>query len=646
MKARVALLAVLALFHLNATAALAGGLSPTMSWSPDSQWLSYTVVTESERERQRPGWLFSTAPDREADRRWPVVDAAQAATGHATYQIWTTRRDGQSTVLIEESRWPLSTPAWGIEGRSIAFCRFVPRSIEPVSGFPRGRLEVVVQDGLDRKRVVWSQSEMELDLQTRAALPHMRPVWSADGVLLAIPLAGREPAITVVRTDDQSVLSTIPSACCPAWSPDGTRLAFVRKTGRSAKVVLVERSGDRLGVARDLAPTGPVLVSPGWGGDGRSVFVVSERVTGRSREIDLVRRYLDGPDAIRTISLAPPDAIQRGSVLRGLSIDFDRDGERCVYSVDYLGRDSALVTALPGERQILRPFNPLDVSQRIGAVAISPDGQSVAARFGPPDDLTPPAICDWTSDQTTLLVPDRTARRIWSERLATVARDLLATGLPKVAVDGQSAGRPTLLPLPGELASGSQIQARVARIGRLGATLDHSGVDDAEPPMDHALKTAEVETRLFFLYLAGDYTGAATALESLDPLLTAPEVRLAALSLKAQILWAQGERARARSVIDYIQTAQNTETRRIEETPFGWVITKELTPSQAWTRHLAQQAALLERPTAQNDASQPAELPDQPFQIPLIPAEPQPLEGRAGDAPLGPMFRRFDGLER
>ncbi len=76
------------------------------------------------------------------------------------------------------------------------------------------------------------------------------------------------------------------------------------------------------------------------------------------------------------------------------------------------------------------------------------------------------------------------------------------------------------------------------------------------------------------------------------------------------------------------------------------VITKELTPNQAWARHLAQQAALPESLKPQNEAPQSSELPDQPFHTPLIPAEPQPLEGRIGEPPFGPVFRRFDGLER
>jgi dipeptidyl aminopeptidase/acylaminoacyl peptidase len=648
MKVCIALLGLLGLLNLDGASDWAGGVGSAMSWSPDSQWLSYTLVTASEPEHEPAGWLFDTALDRQEQRPSPALDAVRADLGGpATYRIWTTRRDGQSTVLIEESRWPLSTPSWGVEGRSIAFSRFVPRpmAVEPI--FPRGRFEVVVQDTLDRKRVVWTQPELELDPETRAALLHIRTAWSSDGVTLAIPVPGREPAITVVRTDVPKVVLALQHASCPSWSPDGSRLAFVRKTGRNAKVVVVERQGEGFGATRDVAPTGPVLAPVGWAGDGRSVLLVSERLQGRSYEVDLVRRAVDGPDNFRTITLVPSDAIHRGAVLRGITIDFDREGEHCIFAVDYVGRDSAMVTALPSERQILRPFNPLDVSQRIAAVAISPDGHTVAARFGPPDSLTPPAVCDWASEQpTTLLVPDRTAKRLWSARLVTIARGLLAAGLPKLAVDGQVAKRPTLLPIPGELSPDNPIQARVNRIARFGAILDAFGGDDVDRPTDPSGKSADLETRLFFLYLAGDYVSAATALDALEGRLAEPEHRLAALSIKAQILWAQGERSRAQAVIDFLQGVQGAETRRIEETPFGPVVTKEVNCEQAWARHLAKQAATHEPPKPPDNTALQAEPSEQPLHDSIVPAPPQPIEGRGGDVPLPPIFRRLDGVDR
>jgi hypothetical protein len=550
-------------------------------------------------------------------------------------------------VLLEASRWPLSTPSWGVEGRSIAFCRFVPNSSGADAGFSRGHLELVLQDSLDRKQVVWSGPELNLEPDLQSSLPHVQPVWSADGVTLAIPLPGREPRITVVRIDDSKVLLSLANAYCPSWSPDGMKLAFIRPSSRAARVMLVERQGQSFGGPRDVTSTGPYLAHPGWSGDGRSLLVMSERSSVRSHEIDLVRKYLDAPDALRTIPLVPPNALARGTVVRGITIDFDREGEHCVFVVDYAGRDNAIVTALPGERQILRPFNPLDVSQRIGAIAISPDGQSIAARFGSPDNLTPPAVCDWTSDQhTTLLVPDLAAKQFWLARLRGIARDLLSSGLPKVVVDGQPARRPTLLPLPGELASIQQVHARVTRVARLGASLDHLAEPGASSGRDTSSATADLETRLFFSYLAGDYPGAGRTLDALDERVTEPQDRLAALTIKSQILWAQGERTSALSVIDYIQAIQGAEARRVEDTPFGPVMTKEVTPDQAWTNHLAKQAASSDPAKNPADPVQAAEIPEQPFHDTIIPAAPQPFEGRGGDLPLPPGFRRFDGFER
>jgi Tol biopolymer transport system component len=658
MKACVVLIGLIGLVDLDGPASGGIAISPSMSWSPDSQWVSYTVITEAQRHGPRASWLFDTVTGRRGEPFQSELGAQPALSARAAYRIWTTSRDGQSTVLIDESRWPLSTPSWGIEGRTIAYCRFVVRSIDPGSSLPRGQLEVVVQDSLDRKRVIWSK-DLELDPQTTAALPHVRPSWCSDGSALAIPVPGPEPCVTVVQIAGPKVLLTLPMASCPSWSPDGMRLAFIRKTGRIGRVVVIERKGEGFAAPRDLGPTGPLTASPGWGAESRSILVVSDKPPGRSYEVDLVRRYLDGPgemkgalrdgsyQSARTVILVPSDAVHRGVVVRGITIDFDRDGEHCVFSVDYQGRDSAMVTALPGERQILRPFNPVDVSQRIGAVSISPDGQTVAARFGPLDRLTPPAICDWTSEQpTTLLVPDRAAKRMWSDLLSAVARGLLATGLPKLAVDGQFVERPTLLPIPGELSLENPISARVGRVARLGATLDARDDDDADPSADSASKTAELETRLFFRYLAGDCSGALATLDTLESRIMTPTHRLAALSVKAQILWALGERTRAQSIIDYLQAALGTESKRVEETPLGLVITKELTPTQAWARHLAKEAAKPEAPKHPDEPAQHAELPDEPFHNGLIPAPPQAIERREGDAPAVPGFRRFDGLDR
>ena len=144
--------------------------------------------------------------------------------------------------------------------------------------------------------------------------------------------------------------------------------------------------------------------------------------------------------------------MRRGAKILGLVIDFDREAERCFFAVDLEGRDTDVVWCLPRERgTIHKRFHPLDASQRIAGMSISPDGQSVAMRFGSRRGLTPPVIYDTETEQTTLLVADAESRRDWLGELAESARRILASSLPAAAVDGQPAERPTLLPLPGEL---------------------------------------------------------------------------------------------------------------------------------------------------------------------------------------------------
>jgi Tol biopolymer transport system component len=627
--------------YLLTTTCMAGWTGSSMSWSPDGEWLGYTVVADPGRDDHRTaGWLFDTASGGNALRGTRGVGERKAVDAQPAYQyqIWASHRNHKDSVLIEETRWPLTAVSWSPRGKSMAFGRFVPQSMEPNQPGQRGRFEVVIQDAINRKRLLWASSDFELDDETRARFPQLGGTWSPDGRYLAFSRPSREPSILIVGTDSGKVLATLEHATQPAWSPDGSRCAFIRTKNDSNRLCVVERHGQTFAPSRPFLETGSVRATPGWSSDSVWIFVVAEKSTTRLRELELVPISAATGDSGRVLPLIAEPALRGGS-LRGVAIDFDRDGERCFFSVDIEGRDSDLGVGIIRDQHIPRRFPLIDASLRIGALAVSPNDRYLAIRFGPPDSLTPPALYDLALEQTTLIVPDETSRRQWLNTLIDACRSLLISGLPQVTVDGHLGERPTLLPLPGELPASEAIKLRLSRIARLASPLcDQASPhgDERERPLANPLAT---EARLFFAYLRDDFPAATSDLDTLAPQITSPDDRLSLLNLRAQVLWSQGEQNRARAIIDYLVMVGGTYTKRVEETPSGLTETVEATPKQVWTRYLSARAAEGAATQSHPRLDLPSEMIDIPLPNPFAAPEPLQIERGAGNARFAPIFQ-------
>jgi hypothetical protein len=330
-------------------------------------------------------------------------------------------------------------------------------------------------------------------------------------------------------------------------------------------------------------------------------------------------------------------------------LDFDREDEKCFFSVDIQGRDAELASSLPREQIIYNRFHPVDVSQRIGAVAVSPDGRTVAMRFATAGSGTPPAIYEVAADRTSLVIPDEAARAEWLNVLIETARALLAAGLPPAVVDGRPADRPTLLPIPGEIPAPPGLPARLSRISRFGSALCQLPRVGAEGPRAAPLGSTSWEDRLFFDYLRGDYPSAAADLEALEPLLSTADERLGLLSLRAQILAWQGERARARAIVDYLIATGGGDFQRVEETPMGLVVTTEANPRQTWARYLSGRIASegpLSAPPQPVDPLEERIEPPFPNPNPIAPLQPpvdqRGARARGAAAPFAPIPRALE----
>ena len=551
--------------------------SPT-SWSPDGDWLSYTVMSDAEKELPEPGWLLrapsATSPAERGDQRAPTADSLSP-----TYRIWATHRDRQPSVLIEESPSPLSAPAWSQHGKAVAFGRFIPESLAAAANTQRGRYEVVIQEGLKRKRIVWSESNLELDAQTRAGIPQSSCAWSPDGAYLAIPCPGSERKIEIVRTDSCRRIHTLTAASLPVWSPDGSKCAFIRHENAWNRLEYIERRAQSFGEPRFVALVGRFPTPACWNSDSRSLFTIVERTA--TRELEVMRFLLEPRESFKLLNWNPEPA-RKGIQIRGLALDFDRDAEQCFFAVDVVGRDADIVWLLPRERATIhKRFHPVDQSQRIADVAIAPDGHSIAVRLNSPRGVTPPLLYDCESEKTKLIVPDEAARREWLLTLVASARQILLASLPAAVVDGRAIERPLLLPLAGELMPNELAAIRLNRIGRFAAEILATTNDQGTGAERNESRAFDIEARLLFAYLRGDFATAGSELDLIEPLLTAPRERLSLLAARAQILAARGEQSTARAIIDYLLTCGDPGRQLVEETPLGLVFTPVVSDQQA-----------------------------------------------------------------
>lgn len=612
-----------------------GCLHAPMPWSPDGAWLAYPVAARAADGILAPGWLFAPGP---ALDRPPA-----AATG---YRLWATKASSGASVLLEESAGPITAPGWSPDGRALAFGRVVPEA----EG--RGRFEVVILEGLTRRRVVSSRPIGVLDAEV-SRLPFQALAWSPDGRYLAVPQL--EPnGLAIIRADNGRVVNSIPDAFLPSWSPAGGKLAFFLRSGGHALHCI----DSALGQPRLLCDVGQAGQAPAWTRDGSAIFTVARRPPATRPEgpgarrsparpaepnadqFDLVRVRVDAPELELIYPLKADAAANLDAAVEGTSLTFDRDGENLFSSNAVEGVPNQVTWFHPRDGAVYKKFHPVDYSLPIGSLAVTPDGRTLAARVGGGDRLSPPLLCDLAvgEPRARLIAPDDPARLEWVATLArtawTVLAKLPAPTLPAAVGPPMRLDRPTILPVVTELIKDPEAHARLRRIGRIGRPLCDRPAGSPEPSA--ATRQVLAEARLFFDYLKEDY---AAALEDLGPLEDAaatPEHRVALLTIRAQTLINLGQVVSARRVIGYLERLDGPPSRRIEWTASGYELTPERRADRGWPRYLVRAASRALDTLEEADRPEPG--PDfAPSRGPLFPpAQPQVRPAPPFLPPAGP----------
>jgi hypothetical protein len=593
---------------LLALSLTANCLDSPLAWSPDGRWLAYTVHQSPSGTGPAAGWLFSPGTPAAARNRGLAPGAAPAAPVGNRFRIWAVDRAGSNPVLIDESPWPLSAPGWSLDGQRLAYLRFVPGEATNPPDLARGRCELVVQDALDRKRVVLTLAGTDLGPEEQQRFCTLQPCWSPDGEAVLFRRPGGEAAVLVVHPERGRIRTTLLGAVAAAWSPEGRRLAVVTPSQGSAPEAVLQVLGPDFAVIRRIKGFDQLHGRPAWSGDGLSLLVVGRRLLPqvRGRGPELIRVQVDTGLVIPILALTAPinaGRPQESALSLGLGerpgpsprffLDFDRNLDACVFAAHFPGRDPVIGHCAVRIPQVHKRFPAIDVGLGVGAVAMHPDGQLIAARVEGLDHSGPAFLCQLDTEQVLPLTPDPAGRRAWVSTLAAACLELLESSLPQATVDGRPLQRPGLLPIAGELSDQSSTPARLRRLGKIGrALVRHEPEPSAAVPAGGP-DSGVVEYRLLFDYLAGEFAAAEADLVEREAAPAGPELRLRLLAARAQVLHAQGQAERARAVVDYILEVQRRAVSTAEETPLGLSRERIDDPLRAWLLYLAARIARL-----------------------------------------------------
>lgn len=569
-----------------------------MAWSPDGRWLAF-VDEEWRDEAIPPRWLF------DADRH-PGSPAPRPARPRAASRLWATNPAAGESVLLDRTEGMHSAPAWGPGGMAIAFARLRDDAQPPALEL------VIVRDSPDGKRVLLSRPAPDFAADGGPPPPVAPAVsWSPDGQFLTLPNWGG-PGFEVVRADTGKVVASYPGMVAPAWSPDGSKLAFLEaKPGR--EVVLCWSEAQARNAHRSLVPLGRAWQAPRWKADGKSIIAARVKQTPNGSAQGELLECTPETGLVTTLHSLIDRQVSAARPLGRIAWAIDADLDGLFYSATIRGQPSEIGYYLIRRQEPRDRFNPIDPTLPILELALSPDEGSLAIRFGTEDDPSPPAVFRREGRRLALLHPDRGASGRWLDIHLRAASAIVRGEMSPPHLGDRQVARASLIPLPDEDEANGPFRARLRHLAANG--LEAIGEIARQAPAGEPDRLGEA--RLFFLALQGSWGEAldiAGELEEDDP---NPGDRW--LTLRAQLEFSKGDRESARGILGYL--ADSPPPRRIEETPNG----PAYAPGPEPARWVALLRDRLDRPSpaAAPPAGRPpvgVQIPEQDF-VPPVEAE-------------------------
>lgn len=539
------------------------GEDSDLDWSPDSRWLAYRSSRLEPGAVPRPGWLFQSSP---AERLRPLDPVGPVGTDLGN-TIYASERSGEAWLLVDDDR-TLTSPRWDHDGAGLLF--------GAISREPDRLVLEVSRRGFDPRPSVLATIASEPP-PPRGVSASLEP--SPDGRYVAVSRPWL-PDLLILRADDGRKLKTLPGATLPAWSRDGGRLVYL-STGPAPWLYVVDAS---FGPPR--AVVGPVArVGPRWSRDGGELFAVLQRklpapaIRGESLELVKVSVESRATETITKLGLTGTDPMAKPGTV---SFTMSLDGDDLFFALNGgRGEPTSIVWFRPKLGETVSRFHPLDIMVRVEALALSPDGKTLAGRYGDEGvvGISQPGLGD-----VTPVVPDEAARLSWTRLLVETGRRLLHLALPPAAAGGVGVERASLIPVPGEIPKNAELGFRLRRVARIGLPVCRASRN--EPNLPPVAREFYEEAGLFFELLREDWPAAARSLGAMEVRTESPDARLRLLSLRAQIAMGEGQLDRAADTIAYLAEIDARQPRRIELSPAGYVLAERPEGQQGWPSYL------------------------------------------------------------
>jgi TolB protein len=207
------------------------------------------------------------------------------------YDIYLAGVDGGEPQRLHGDRTFKMRPTWSPDGSLIAFDGEDPDG-EPVAetGGLTPQIWVVPSDGSGAPEMLTAEPAGALD-----------PAWSPDGSRIAYRSRGDGRIISMASDgSDARPLTDGPGDAEPAWSPDGTRIVFSSERSGDREIYVMAADGSDV---TQLTDSPDFDGQPTWSPDGTMIAFATDR--GASRDIYLMQA--DGSGQVDVSANGPSD---------------------------------------------------------------------------------------------------------------------------------------------------------------------------------------------------------------------------------------------------------------------------------------------------------------------------------------------------